>query len=101
MSATFPVSDHCDGARFFNPAGQRQALGFAQLPRWWWQRLAQGQGTRWPRLVPAPQKPVLPTSVSAGQVAVTFIGHSTFLLQLAGLNILTDPVFASHAGPFG
>jgi L-ascorbate metabolism protein UlaG (beta-lactamase superfamily) len=34
-------------------------------------------------------------------VAVTFIGHSTFLLQLPGLNILTDPVFASRAGPFG
>ncbi len=97
----FPVSDHCDGAHFFNPTGRLQALGFAQLPRWWWDRLVKGQGARWPRTVAAPQKPVLPASVSAGQVAVTFIGHSTFLLQLAGLNILTDPVFASHAGPFG
>ena len=97
----FPVSDHCDGTHFFNPAGRLQARGFSQLPRWWWQRLVGGQGTRWPRQVPAPRKPVLPAAVPAGRVAVTFIGHATFLLQLADLNILTDPIFASHAGPFG
>ena len=97
----FPVSDHCDGTRFFNPAGRLPAPAFSRLPRWWWQRLAQGQGTRWPRRVPAPRKPVLPAGVPAGQVAVTFIGHATFLLQLAGMNILTDPVFASRVGPFG
>jgi L-ascorbate metabolism protein UlaG (beta-lactamase superfamily) len=34
-------------------------------------------------------------------MAVTFIGHSTFLLQLPGLNILTDPIFSDRAGPFG
>lgn len=95
----FSVSDHCDGTHFFNPAGRLQALGFSKLPRWWYQRL--GQGTRWPRTAPAPRPPVLPESIPAGQLAVTFIGHSTFLLQLPGLNLLTDPVFATHAGPFG
>ena len=97
----FPVSDHCDGERFFNPRGQRQAPAFSSLPRWWYQRLVHGQGSRWPRTVPAPATPQLPAAVPAGQVAVTFIGHSTFLLQLPGLNLLTDPVFARHAGPFG
>ena len=29
-----------------------------------------------------------------GQLGVTWIGHSSFLLQLAGLHILIDPVFA-------
>jgi L-ascorbate metabolism protein UlaG (beta-lactamase superfamily) len=99
--ARFPVSDHCDGTHFFNPAGRLQARGFSELPRWWWQRLVKGQGARWPRSVPPPRTPDLPAGASAGQMAVTFIGHSTFLLQLPGLNILTDPVFASHAGPFG
>jgi len=97
----FPVSDHCDGRQFFNPPGQKQALGFSELPRWWWQRLVRGQGSRWPASVPPPRLPILPEGIPAGQVAVTFIGHSTFLLQLPGLNILTDPVFASRAGPFG
>ena len=34
-------------------------------------------------------------------MAVTFIGHATFLLRTATTVILTDPVFTSHAGPFG
>src|SRR5438105_2010836 len=30
---------------------------------------------------------------------VTWIGHATLLVQLAGVNILTDPNWAEHAGP--
>ncbi len=97
----FPRSDHCDGTHFFNPAGQLQARGFHDLPRWWYQRLVRRQFTPWPRTVPAPRVPEIPTGVPARHLAVTFIGHSTFLLQLPGLHILTDPVFATHAGPFG
>ncbi len=44
MPARFPVSDHCDGERFFNPTG-RQAPPFRWLPKWWLQRL-RGQGAR-------------------------------------------------------
>jgi L-ascorbate metabolism protein UlaG (beta-lactamase superfamily) len=95
----FPVSDHCDGGIFFNPRGQPQAKAFSALPKWWLQRL-RGQGAPWPKSVPPPAVPQLPAAVPAGSVAVTFIGHSTFLLQLAGLNLLTDPVFSRYAGPF-
>ncbi|MBB5193497.1 L-ascorbate metabolism protein UlaG (beta-lactamase superfamily) [Silvimonas terrae] len=31
--------------------------------------------------------------------AVTWIGHNTLLLQVAGLNILTDPVFSERCSP--
>jgi len=34
-----------------------------------------------------------------GSVQATWIGHSTFLVQMAGLNILTDPVFSCRCGP--
>ena len=30
---------------------------------------------------------------------ITWIGHSTLLIQMEGLNILTDPVWASRVGP--
>ena len=30
---------------------------------------------------------------------ITWIGHSTFMIQLNGLNILTDPVWANRLGP--
>jgi L-ascorbate metabolism protein UlaG (beta-lactamase superfamily) len=43
----------------------------------------------------------LPDNVPAGQVTATIIGHATYLLQFAGLTVLTDPIFASRAGPFG
>jgi L-ascorbate metabolism protein UlaG (beta-lactamase superfamily) len=32
---------------------------------------------------------------------VTFVGHSTFLIQAAGVTLLVDPVFSDRAGPFG
>jgi L-ascorbate metabolism protein UlaG (beta-lactamase superfamily) len=33
--------------------------------------------------------------VAPGELAVTFIGHASFLLQVGGLNFLVDPVFAN------
>ena len=30
---------------------------------------------------------------------MTWIGHSTFLVQVAGLNLLTDPIFSERASP--
>jgi L-ascorbate metabolism protein UlaG (beta-lactamase superfamily) len=32
------------------------------------------------------------------KTTINWIGHSTFLIQLAGLNIVTDPVWAHHMG---
>lgn len=34
--------------------------------------------------------------VAANELGVTFIGHSSFLLQLGGRSVLVDPVFAKH-----
>ncbi len=31
--------------------------------------------------------------------AITFINHSTFLIQLKGINILTDPIWSERASP--
>lgn len=35
-----------------------------------------------------------------GRIQLTWIGHSSFLLQLNGLNILLDPVYSERASPF-
>ncbi|KEP63780.1 UNVERIFIED_CONTAM: hypothetical protein HHA_231150 [Hammondia hammondi] len=38
---------------------------------------------------------------SALPLRVHAVGHGTFLLQCGGINVLTDPFFATKAGPFG
>ena len=54
--------------------------------------------TRWPARVQDEAKP-LPARGTAIAV-VTFIGHSTFLIQSEAGNILTDPMFSERAGPW-
>ena len=39
--------------------------------------------------------------VYGNKIAVTYINHSTILIQTSGINIVTDPIWSSHAGPFG
>jgi len=93
------ISDHYDGAHFFNPeptirqsGGQNR--GFATIlrtrlrkdPEFW---------SAWPKYVennsfPKPDGPP-PTA--------TFIGHSSFLVRLPGLTLLTDPVFSARCSP--
>ena len=43
--------------------------------------------------------PQLDILESPSTAQVTWIGHSTFLLQVDGLNILTDPIFSTRASP--
>lgn len=57
--------------------------------------------TPWPASVPLTPQAAPPPHVEPGQAAVTFIGHSTFLIRTASMVAITDPVFTTHAGPFG
>jgi N-acyl-phosphatidylethanolamine-hydrolysing phospholipase D len=58
-------------------------------------------------IVPSPPRDSLPTAqpaivsprAEAGYRAVTWAGHSTTLLQLGSLNVLTDPVWSERASP--
>ena len=92
----FPVSDHCDGDRFFNPHA-RDDRTIGDLLKWWRTRTAVG----WPESLPLTVRTSVPPSPPRDHVAATFIGHSTFLLQTSGLDAVTDPVWTSQAGPFG
>jgi L-ascorbate metabolism protein UlaG (beta-lactamase superfamily) len=56
---------------------------------------------QWPGRVAVHRYPPPPLAVADGEVAVTFIGHSTFLVRTSRAVFITDPVFTSHAGPFG
>ncbi|ARF18786.1 MBL fold metallo-hydrolase [Sporosarcina ureae] len=46
----------------------------------------------------APSKEIEKLSTNRSGTSITWIGHSTFLIQINGLNILTDPVWAKRMG---
>jgi L-ascorbate metabolism protein UlaG (beta-lactamase superfamily) len=88
-----PVSDHFDGVRFFNP-GHSQDKGLAELARW---QLG-SRGEAWPDTYPSPFPAAKPDERVEG-LRVTHVGHASLLLQVAGLNILIDPVWSKRASP--
>jgi L-ascorbate metabolism protein UlaG (beta-lactamase superfamily) len=53
--------------------------------------------TPWPARIDEPPRRPLP--LDGADAVVTFIGHSTFLIQTAAGNILTDPMYSERAGP--
>lgn len=89
-----PPSDHFNGERFFQP-GIEMDKSLFQLLRW---RLLE-EREDWPEAVPNTAVPELPDAVKAGELVVTFINHATLLIQLPGLNILTDPVWSERVSP--
>jgi L-ascorbate metabolism protein UlaG (beta-lactamase superfamily) len=89
-----PPGDHFDGRQFFNP-GAPAGRSFADFLRWQRTRHA----VAWPRWRENRLAPVLPAVLAADEMAITFINHVTFLIQLPGLNILTDPVYSERASP--
>jgi L-ascorbate metabolism protein UlaG (beta-lactamase superfamily) len=99
-----PASDHFDGARFFNPDGDADTAApptGGSRTGFFWRYLTGSDGRPpWPTSVPVtPGK--LAARVEGERMVATWIGHASVLVQTQGLNILTDPVWAQNAGPFG
>ena len=90
------VSDHFDGSHFFDPDGSPpKSLG--EVLRWQF-----GGGRKrsvWPDWVPSPYADTPPPRVDAGGVRLSFVGHASWLIQTAGLNILVDPVWSTRVSP--
>ncbi|MGW8201314.1 MBL fold metallo-hydrolase [Sphingomonas bisphenolicum] len=96
-----PVSRHYDGAHFFNPDGAIESpappgtsrQGF--IARW---LIGHDDRPEWPLgIAVKPARPA-PFAAPRGMVA-TWVGHATVLVQAAGLNILTDPIWSDYASP--
>jgi L-ascorbate metabolism protein UlaG (beta-lactamase superfamily) len=87
-----PVSDHFDGVRFFNPGEPETDRGLQDIIRW--RRTAQNHA--WPKHIPV--RTVVPDA-RVYTLRVTMVGHATLLIQVDGLNILTDPVWSDRASP--
>ncbi|MBW9060411.1 MBL fold metallo-hydrolase [Agrobacterium pusense] len=89
------VSDHFDGTRFFNPTlSQRFSPGFSDIVG----MMKEGR-PKWPRHIENLASPSFNEDLGSNGIAITFVNHATFLIQLPGLNILTDPVWADRVSP--
>jgi N-acyl-phosphatidylethanolamine-hydrolysing phospholipase D len=96
------LSHHRPGGGYRNPWPNSEPAGFTDFLRWRF-----GERRERP-LEPSPRRDSLPRGESAivspraahGDRSVTWIGHSTVLLQLGALNVLTDPMWSERASPF-
>lgn len=89
-----PVSDHFDGKKFINP-GNVQPQGLKEVLKWMFNR----KRGEW-KEVKEEAYGKRPLDHEKEHIRITFVNHSTFLIQVDGLNILTDPVWGKRTSPF-
>lgn len=91
---------HHTGRRFRNNYGSWNGQPpVAEVLRWLWQRRGLRIPTPEGELFRVRRPDVAFLQANRAQPTLTWIGHVTFLLQLGGLNILTDPHFGPRASP--
>ncbi len=86
-----PVSDHFDGFRFFDQHGS-PPKSLATLLRWYMGR----EKAEWPAWAPSPYSDRPPGRVEGPEWRLAYVGHASWLLQTAGLNIMIDPVWSAR-----
>lgn len=94
-----PDTGHHDPAGGFrNPWPSAAPHGLRDFLRWmatYDRRADPARRGSFPRAEPAPDRP----RAGADTLTLTWIGHSTFLIQIGGRNVLTDPVWGDRASP--
>ena len=88
-----PLTDHFNGKKFVNPGMPERTEG--GLLKW---LLHRDKGP-WPEQPDAFVGARPATRIQGDSLVLTFVNHSTFLIQTSGLNILTDPVWSERVGP--
>jgi L-ascorbate metabolism protein UlaG (beta-lactamase superfamily) len=93
------ISDHFNGRRFHNVTPRSH--GFLALLRWMMSRQRgawnENHGAQYG---PKPLSEIPSPGDAADELRITFVNHSTFLIQCFGINILTDPIWSERASPF-
>jgi N-acyl-phosphatidylethanolamine-hydrolysing phospholipase D len=92
---------HRPGGRFENPWPRAKQGGFLRFLQW---VIIKGGLTRLLRRPDFELFGVVASSFASprampDELTVTWVGHSSFLLQIGGANVLTDPIWSAHASP--
>lgn len=70
--------------------------GMRDMARWTFG----GGRARWPKHWPSPYPQAKPDKrLSPERLRITMVGHASLLIQMAGLNLLTDPVWSQRVSP--
>jgi L-ascorbate metabolism protein UlaG (beta-lactamase superfamily) len=93
-----PPSDHFDGVRFFDPESA-PPRGLSDMLRWVIGSRGRGTRAKWPSWAPSPYVDHPPTQVDGASWRISYVGHASWLVQMAGLNLLLDPVWSQRASP--
>ncbi|MCX6147417.1 MAG: MBL fold metallo-hydrolase [Candidatus Kapabacteria bacterium] len=88
-----PISDHFNGKVFYNYNGQGSKT-FPELMKW----LSSRKKVPWGKYRKQESKKPVGRNEN-NDFLVTFVNHSTVLIQTMGLNIITDPVFYKRVSP--
>ena len=88
-----PLSDHFDGRRFHNHQSGWQSEG--SFLKW---QMTRKPGP-WPEWIDEPPGPAPLTRVDDGRVRITWVNHATMLVQMDGVNVLTDPIWSERCSP--
>jgi len=89
-----PESEHEWAGRFFNP-GMETKTTFVRFLRWVSSRAGREEWV-WVESEPGPPPP---ERVYGDTLRITFVNHATFLIQTAGVNLLTDPIWSQRCSP--
>ncbi len=95
---------HGPDGRYRNPwpQGGESPRGSGEVLKRVWQRWREGRPpSPPPEMLPRaePELAVPRVAAGAGALRVTWVGHATFLVQLPGVTLLTDPIFSRRASP--
>jgi L-ascorbate metabolism protein UlaG (beta-lactamase superfamily) len=82
-----------DGTRFHQPEPVEHPFGD------WAKRTRTAHRGPWPDFTNTPLGAAPASRVCDGEIAVAFVNHATLLIQMDGVNILTDPTWAERSVP--
>ncbi|WP_420103307.1 MBL fold metallo-hydrolase [Bosea sp. (in: a-proteobacteria)] len=88
-----PVSDHFDGLVFSD--GRTVSKGLLDVLRW---QTGKREREAFPESYATPPQDKPPARVEGARIV--HLGHASFLYQIAGQNLLIDPVLSERASPF-
>ena len=94
FKGNFEKKHHLEGGTFKNRFGSSISKPFADLIKWWWE----GENPEPVDFELSDNDPQF-LKKNREKNTLTWIGHSTLLIQYNGINILTDPHLTKRASP--